>query len=115
MNLRMTTMQTMKVAVIAVLAGMVSPSWAETVRMEVNGMVCAFCAQGIEKRLRSMSATDDVFVSLQKHVVAVGLKPGQDIPDDTLKGSLKEAGYDVTAIQRVDAPLAEVRKSVKGK
>ena len=108
-------MKTMKIAAIAALVGMTSPAWGETVRMDVNGMVCAFCAQGIEKRLRSMGATEDVFVSLQKHVVAVALKPGQDIPDDTLKGSLKEAGYDVTGIQRVDAPLAEVRKAVKGK
>jgi mercuric ion binding protein len=88
---------------------------AKTVKMSVNGMVCAFCAQGIEKRLRAMAPTQDVFVSLKDKVVAVALKDGQDIPDDTLVAALKEAGYDVTSVQRVDASLAEIRKAIKSK
>ena len=30
---------------------------AKTIKMEVHGLVCAFCAQGIEKKLRSMAPT----------------------------------------------------------
>jgi copper chaperone CopZ len=88
---------------------------AKAVKMTVNGMVCAFCAQGIEKRLRSMNATQDVYVSLKDKTVAVALKEGQDIPDEALVKSMKEAGYDVTSFERVDASLADIRKSVKEK
>jgi copper chaperone CopZ len=104
-----------KLAVVALLLATPAFAAAKTVKMQVNGMVCAFCAQGIEKRLRSMAPTQDVFVSLQARVVAVALRDGQDIPDSTLVQSLKEAGYDVTSVQRVDTSLADIRKSVRGK
>ena len=32
---------------------------AETIEVTVNGLVCGFCAQGIEKRLRQFPATAD--------------------------------------------------------
>ena len=104
-----------RIAVAALVLLLAPAAFAKTVTMEVNGMVCAFCAQGIEKRLRAMAPTQDVFVSLAHKVVAVALKDGQDIPDAALVTSMKEAGYDVTSIRRVDAPLSEVRKAVKGK
>ena len=88
---------------------------ATTIKMEVNGMVCAFCAQGIEKKLRSMAPTQDVVVSLENRLVAVGLKDGQDIADDTLHAALKDAGYDVTSVKRVEEPIDEIRKAVKRK
>ena len=88
---------------------------AKTIRMEVNGMVCSFCAQGIEKKLRSMKPTRDVLVSLEDRLVAVALKDGQDIPDATLSATLKDAGYDVASIARTDEPIEAIRKSVKKK
>lgn len=59
--------------------------------MKVNGLVCAFCAQGVEKKLRELPATADVYVSLEKKRVAVALKDGQDIPDATLVEALTDA------------------------
>ena len=85
---------------------------AATVEMHVNGLVCAFCAQGIEKQLRKFPATADVVVSLEQRVVAVGLKDGQDIPDDELRKALTNAGYTVTAIQRSDTPIETIRSSL---
>ena len=41
---------------------------AESVKASVNGMVCAFCAQGIEKRLSKLPATKAVFVDLKKKI-----------------------------------------------
>jgi copper chaperone CopZ len=86
---------------------------AETIEMNVNGLVCAFCAQGIEKQLRKFSATADVVVSLEQKLVAVGLKDGQDIPDIELRRALTNAGYTVKAIQRTETPIAELRERLK--
>lgn len=41
--------------------------------MDVNGLVCGYCAQGIEKTLKGLSATEAVFVSLEHRLVAVVL------------------------------------------
>jgi copper chaperone CopZ len=86
---------------------------AATIEMNVNGLVCAFCAQGIEKKLRKLPATPDVVVSLEQRLVAVALKDGQDIPDADLRNALKDAGYTVTAIQRTDTPIDAIRARLK--
>ena len=84
-----------------------------TIEMNVNGLVCAFCAQGIEKQLRKFPATDDVVVSLEHKLVAVALKDGQDIPDAELRRALTNAGYTVKTIQRTQTPIADLRERVK--
>lgn len=86
---------------------------AATIEMNVNGLVCAFCAQGIEKQLRKFPATADVVVSLEQKLVAVALKDGQDIPDAQLRQALTNAGYTVKAIQRTQTPIAELRARLK--
>jgi periplasmic mercuric ion binding protein len=86
---------------------------ATTIEMNVNGLVCAFCAQGIEKQLRKFPATADVIVSLEQKLVAVALKGGQDIPDADLRRALTNAGYTVKAIQRTETPIGELRERLK--
>lgn len=86
---------------------------ATTIEMNVNGLVCAFCAQGIEKQLRKFPATADVVVSLEQKLVAVALRDGQDIPDSELRRALTNAGYTVKSIERTQTPIADVRERLK--
>jgi copper chaperone CopZ len=88
---------------------------ATTVEMTVNGLVCAFCAQGIDKTLRKEAATQDVLVSLEHRLVAVALKEGADITDEKLRKALTDAGYDVKEIKRTETPLAQIRERVAKK
>jgi len=99
--------------IAAVLLAMSFAANAAALEMDVNGLVCAFCAQGIEKKLRTFAATDDVVVSLEQRLVAVAVKPGQDIGDDELRKALTDAGYTVKAIRRVDESIDEVRARLK--
>jgi copper chaperone CopZ len=99
---------------LLLLVSMASASaQAATIEMNVNGLVCAFCAQGIEKQLRKFPATADVIVSLEQKLVAVALKDGQDIPDTELRRALTNAGYTVKSIARTDTPIAELRERLK--
>jgi copper chaperone CopZ len=90
-----------------------SSATAATIEMNVKGLVCAFCAQGIEKKLRKLAATADVVVSLEQRLVAVSLKDGQDISDADLRKALTDAGYKVIGIERTDEPIDAVRARVK--
>lgn len=96
----------------ALIAGVAQ---AETIEMKVYGLVCGFCAQGIEKTLRKNPATEDVVVSLESKLVAVSTRAGQDIPDEVLKKALTDSGYDVREISRNSTPIAEIRTRVAGK
>jgi copper chaperone CopZ len=86
---------------------------AATIEMDVNGLVCAFCAQGIEKTLRKFPATTDVVVSLESKLVALSTKDGEDIADKDLKHALTNAGYTVKAIRRETETLDDVRQRLK--
>ena len=86
---------------------------ADTIEMTVNGLVCGFCAQGIEKTLRKNPATADILVSLEHRLVAVETRPGTDIADEVLRQALKDAGYDVKAIARTDRPVETIRQRIR--
>lgn len=105
-------------SIAAALLLALSPGLAQaatTIRMQVDGLVCAFCGSAIEKKLRSHAATDDVLVSLEHKVVALSLKDGQDIADDTLRSQITDAGYQVKKIERVSQSLDTLRAELKGK
>jgi len=106
-------MKIFKATVFALLVGFASMASAKTIEMDVNGLVCAFCAQGIEKTLKSFPATEGVFVSLEHRIVAVQLMDGQDITDTALTKAITDAGYKLVAIRRTDEPLSAVRARVK--
>ena len=101
-------------AATLMLAGAASaaPPATATIEMSVDGLVCAFCAQGIEKKLRKDAATADVLVSLEHKLVAVALKPGRDIGDDALRALLTEAGYTLRDVKRSTEPLDAIRKRI---
>ena len=102
---------------IFVIAMLLAPAFAPaaTIEIDVNGLVCAFCAQGIEKKLRAFPATADVVVSLEQKLVAVATKADQDIADDEIRRALTDAGYTVKAIRREDETLDAVRVRLKSK
>ena len=108
-------MKLFKSVVFLALAGISGLASAKTIEMDVNGLVCAFCAQGIEKTLRRNPATADVYVSLEDKVVAVALRDGQDIADDELRKEITDAGFTVKAIDRTTSSLAEIRERTGGK
>ena len=84
-----------------------------TIEMRVDGLVCAFCAQGISKKLGKLDATQEVLVNLEKGMVAVALKPGQMLSDATLREVLTDAGYTVQGIEHSAETLDQVRARLK--
>ncbi len=102
---------------LTLVASALAAQAADTKKLTVNGMVCAFCAQGIEKRLSALPQTQAVYVNLGKKVVAVQAKEGQQLDDAVLRHEITEAGYDVVKVeavpQTVDAIRAEMKASKK--
>lgn len=106
-------MNRFKCLLFALLMGVSSLASAKTIEMDVNGLVCAFCAQGIEKTLKGFPATEAVFVSLEHRIVAVQLKDGTDIDDATLRKAITDSGYTIVAIRRTDESVDAIRRRVK--
>ena len=108
-------MRTFQSVLFVLLLCVASIASAKTIEMDVNGLVCAFCAQGIEKSFKAMPATSKVFVSLENRIVAVELKDGTDITDAQLRKAITDAGFTVVAIRRSDITLDAIKQRVAEK
>jgi copper chaperone CopZ len=71
--------------------------------MAINGMVCSFCSQGIERKLRTLGAVQTIKVNIEKHHVSVLLRPGKQVSDDQLRKLVRDAGFEVREIKRSES------------
>jgi copper chaperone CopZ len=90
-----------KILPLALVLMLVSaPALAETIRASVNGLVCAFCATGIEKKFKAVPAVEDVKVDLDAKLVTIHLKKDGKLDDKAVTNIITDAGYTVTGIKR---------------
>ena len=89
-----------------------APSFAST-KITVNGMVCSFCAQGIEKNFLKMDATKDVFVDLKNKVVILEFKDGKSISEKSIVQEINDSGYDVVKIEAIPQSVSEFKTKKK--
>jgi mercuric ion binding protein len=82
---------------------------ASTTKITVNGMVCAFCAQGIEKRLLALPEAQAVYVDLKQRTVAIESKKDMALDEKTLRSEITDAGYDVVSIEVTDKTVADIK------
>jgi len=86
--------------ILAILVGLSGSAFAETIKTTVNGMVCAFCATGIEKTFRKQPEVESVHVDLPKKLVTVKTKPGKTLADSKIKEIVTYSGYTMGQIVR---------------
>ena len=72
------------------------------IRLMVNGMVCPFCAHGLEKHLKDVPGVDAVLVRISDGLVQIRTTDGQDLSDEMLREPVTKAGFSLTEIERVD-------------
>ena len=70
----------------------------DTLTFEVKGLVCSFCAHGLNKGIGKMDYTDEnnVFVDIKKQTVKVVILKEPNI-EETIK-LIKDTGYDISRI-----------------
>ena len=70
----------------------------DTLTFKVSGLVCSFCAHGLNKGIGKLDYTDDksVFVDIKKQTVKVVILKEPNI-EETIK-LIKDTGYDVSKI-----------------
>lgn len=104
----------MKKTLIILLCILISPAVfaATSIKAEVNGMVCAFCAKGIEKKLNAMPEGKKAFVDLKRRVVALELKPQQKVSLEAFNQVIKDAGYSVSKVEVVEQSIVEIKASI---
>ncbi|MCI0538476.1 MAG: heavy-metal-associated domain-containing protein [Verrucomicrobiales bacterium] len=85
------------------------------VYIQVKGLACPFCVQGLEKHLKKLDAVEGVSTSLKKGEVVLHLKPGQTVDEKELQQAVKKAGFTAGKIrfEKTPTPL-DTEKSGRG-
>lgn len=68
--------------------------------VSVNGLICSLCAQHLDSRLRKLPVVDNVRVDLEKQTATLSLKRDGNLTDDQIKEAIRDAGFNVTRIER---------------
>lgn len=88
---------------LAIMGLFAAPAFAaKSINIKVNGMVCDFCAQSVWKVFNDYDAVEDTLVDLDKAMVIVTLKEGQDLTDEQLEKAINYSGYDFVSLERID-------------
>jgi len=85
-------------------------SVGDTITFKVNGLVCSFCAHGLNKGIGKMDYTDEnnVFVDIKKQTVKVVILKEPDIKK-TIK-LITDSGYDVSKITHANKVIWKKEK-----
>jgi copper chaperone CopZ len=86
--------------IFVILASLTASVFAETITTTVNGMVCAFCATGIEKTFRKQPEVATIKVDLPRKLVTITTKPGRTLSDAKIKEVVTYSGYTMGKIVR---------------
>mgnify|MGYP001169500204 FL=1 len=68
--------------------------------VSVEGMVCDFCAQAIEKVFMKKKEVAGITIDLDNQNVTIALKENNDIDNKILEKLFLNAGYNITSIDR---------------
>jgi cation transport ATPase len=74
---------------------------AATIHATVDGLVCAFCATGIEKTFKDQPAIAAVLVDMDNKRLTLTTKPEQNMDDATITKLITHAGFTVRHIERL--------------
>jgi len=78
----------------------ISSAFAKEINIDVNGLVCEFCAVTIEKSFKKKDEIKEVKVDLDQKKVFLIFKEGKDLSDKFIKDTIVNNGYNVVKINR---------------
>lgn len=73
-----------------------------TVHAHVNGLVCDFCAQSIEKVFKRQKAVNTIDVNLDQKVISIHFEEGETLEEEFIIAKIRDSGYDVRRLEYVD-------------
>ena len=65
----------------------------QIVEVKIKGMVCSFCAQGLQKGIGKLEEVEKVEINLKKGYAKITVKKGETLPMDEVKEIIQDAGY----------------------
>jgi len=81
---------------------------AQAAFVNVNGLVCDFCARALEKVFGEREEVSDIHVNLDTKIITVTFNEQQNLDNEAITALVTDAGYNVEAIERGEAPETDM-------
>ena len=72
------------------------------IHVSVNGLVCDFCAQSIQKLFNKEESVEAVDINMDEGMIKIDLKDGHYMDDNLITKLITDSGYHVERIYRVE-------------
>jgi len=98
-----------KLSIIALLLGYSVVSMAQsegqelkgTVKVQVDGLSCPFCAYGLEKKLKKMGGVTKIKIDVENAFALLTIEKGKTVTDKIIRQKVKDAGFTAREITEV--------------
>lgn len=70
-----------------------------SINVEVNGLVCDFCARALEKVFGKKDEVAGIDVNLKEGYVKINLNNGRNLKDEEIRKLITDSGYNVVNIK----------------
>ncbi len=89
-----------KIIVAAAILFLSTPALAGKVIVDVPGMVCQICVQGIKKAFKDVVKNSDTDIDVNLDTKKVTLNLEKNLTDSEIKKRVKDTGYNAQSIHR---------------
>ncbi len=97
------------VMILSIIWSAVALAAGTEYRMRVDGLVCPYCAYGVEKKLKAIKGVEKIDVDLNAGLVTVDVAEGVTLTAPQMKTLFQDAGF--TYRSMVKKPLNEDAKN----
>ena len=78
-----------------------SQEFKGTVKVQVDGLSCPFCAYGLEKKLKKMDGVTKIEIDVENAFALLTIEEGKKVSDEVIRQKVKDAGFTAREITEV--------------
>lgn len=73
-----------------------------TIKVEVDGLSCPYCAYGLEKNLKKVEGIENIKIDVENAFVLLSITEGKSIPEAIIRKNIEDAGFTSKKISSQD-------------
>jgi len=71
-----------------------------TVKVEVDGLACPYCAYGLEKNLKKVEGVETIKIDVENGLAILTIAEGKSVDEKTIRKNIEDAGFTPKAITK---------------
>ncbi|MEO1889878.1 MAG: heavy metal-associated domain-containing protein [Cycloclasticus sp.] len=83
----------LSISALAVADNVVTTAPAQIIEIDIKGMACPFCQDGLTRSLNKLPVVQQAEVSLKNKKARIIVKPGESLNEELLRQTIIDSGF----------------------